>query len=165
MGAGKSYIGSRLAESFKMPFSDLDAVIEAGEEKSIADIFDEFGEAHFRALERKYLHNFSLSERHMIATGGGAPCFFDNMDWMNRHGVTIYLKTKPELLAQRLYAEKNHRPLLAQLDDQSLLAFIRDKIEERSEFYEQASVIVEQNTNDENIIEDLFKNFSSITGH
>jgi shikimate kinase len=165
MGSGKSYIGKKLSERMSMPFSDLDDIIEKGEDTKISAIFETSGEKQFRLLEKKYLHTYAMIDHALIATGGGTPCFFDNMEWMNKHGVTIYLKASSKLLAQRLLAERSHRPLLSNLNDQSLLDFIRIKLEERASYYEQASVIVEQTKNDETIIEELYQNFSSITGH
>lgn len=146
MGAGKSYLGKALADLLEWDFLDLDGFLETEESRSISNIFEEDGETHFRLLEQKYLkqtHNF---HNYILATGGGAPCFFDNMDWMNQQGLTIYLDTPPSILASRLKMEKNHRPLLAQKSDAELLEFIEAKLSSREQFYRQAKVHFEIQT-------------------
>lgn len=165
MGAGKSYIGKRLAERMQVPFCDLDRLIEKKEGQTIPQIFENRGEAHFRELEKQYLHSFEKAEQQIVATGGGTPCFFDNMEYMKQRGVTIYLKASPALLTQRLLHEKSHRPLIASLSESEVLDFIKRKLSERSMYYEQAAVIAELKSDGLEILDELFTNFNRITGH
>lgn len=150
MGCGKSYIGKQLAQSLGWDFIDMDDFLEAKEGISISQIFAEGGESLFRELERNYLHATYDFENTVVATGGGAPCFFDNVDWMNDHGTTIYLKTPVSILADRLKSETNHRPLLARKTESQLKDFISSKLNERNPFYQQAQHIFEYKTGKEN---------------
>ena len=113
MGSGKSLIGKKLAEKLQFKFLDLDTAIEEYAGKSVAEIFVEKGEAAFREMEQKMVRQTDKLQNTIIATGGGTPCFYENMDWMNKHGLTIFLEVSPEILAQRLKGEKQKRPLLA----------------------------------------------------
>lgn len=140
MGSGKSYLGERLAVRLGCPFVDLDRLIEAGEGKIIAEIFAELGEAAFRDLERHYLHTLENQAPAVVATGGGTPCFFDNMDWMNAHGTTVFLETPVETLFERLRHERAARPLLAGLSEAELCLFIEKKLGEREVWYRRARV-------------------------
>jgi len=150
MGCGKSYLGKQLAQSLGWDFLDMDDFLEANEGLSISQIFAEGGETLFRQLERNYLQATYDFENTVVATGGGAPCFFDNVDWMNTHGLTIYLKTPVSILVDRLKSETNHRPLLAGKTDMELSDFIKTKLAERSPFYQQAQYIFKYKTGKEN---------------
>lgn len=145
MGSGKSHIGKGLATLLNMEYCDLDVKIEEKAALSISNIFEQFGQEHFRLIEQTVLHETLSIENAVISTGGGAPCFFDNIDWMNTQGLTIYLKTPAELLAERLRSEMEHRPLLAHLSENELIQFIQEKVESRRQFYEQAQIIWPQN--------------------
>ncbi len=137
MGCGKTYWGKRLAERLKVPFLDMDTYIEVQEGRTVADIFSAEGEMAFRALERDYLRNLPIDQG-VIATGGGLPCFFDNMAWMNEHGRTIFLDTPVDLLARRLAPGRAHRPLIRDLSEAELPAFIEARLNARLPFYTQA---------------------------
>ncbi|MFT5385439.1 MAG: shikimate kinase [Saprospiraceae bacterium] len=165
MGSGKSHTGKALAARMDCPFFDLDEYIEEKLSMSISAIFDQKGEDYFRIEERKCLRDFGVLGKAVIATGGGTSCFFDNMEWMKLHGVTVYLKASPSVLALRLENEKSKRPLIADFTEEALLDFIINKLKERSPFYEQASVVFEQTSPDEDIMEELFKHYLNITGH
>lgn len=141
MGCGKSHLGQRLAAQLGRSFFDLDQVVEDGEGKSIPTIFAELGEPGFRALEQKYLHTIENQAPAVVATGGGTPCFFDNMVWMNAHGTTVYLETPVETLYERLRRDRAGRPLLAGLSDAELRIFIETKLKEREPWYRQAAVV------------------------
>jgi shikimate kinase len=141
MGCGKSTKAKQLAIRLSCDVIDLDAVMVSEEGKSIAEYFAENGEAAFRKLEHETLKNYPYPETSVIATGGGLPCFFDNMEWMNANGKTIYLKMTPPQLVSRLH-NREKRPLLKGMDDEQLLAFIETKLQERSVFYEQAQFVV-----------------------
>lgn len=156
MGCGKSYIGKGLAQKLGWKFLDMDDFLEANEGMSISQIFAEGGEKLFRTLERNYLHATYDFTQTIIATGGGAPCFFDNIDWMNKNGQTVYLKTPVSVLVNRLEKETAHRPLLAGKTTDVLNQFITNKLAERSPFYEQATTIFEYKTGLETAA-DLFK--------
>lgn len=155
MGCGKSYVGRPLAAKLGFQFVDVDDIIEHTEGVTIAQIFENKGETYFRQLESEILRGLGKWENIVIATGGGAACFHQNMDWMNEQGVSIYLKATPELLLSRLKTETHKRPLLAGRTDADLLNFIENKIAERSPFYEKASLIIEQVSDSENIVLDI----------
>ncbi len=159
MGCGKSTIGRQLAELLDFAFVDLDDYITEWQGKSIAEIFDTKGEKEFREIERDALGMLSGMVNTVIATGGGTPCFHDNLEWMQTTGMTIYLNTPTHLLAQRLKQETHHRPLLANLNDHELSDFIDKKIHERSSFYNQSEIIYQQTQNDMPVAEDLAELF------
>lgn len=135
MGVGKSYLGRELARLLGFAFTDLDDAIEAAAGMTVAAIFKEKGEAAFRQLEASCLRALGQQQRAVVATGGGTPCFHGNMAWMNDHGITVYFFASPALLAARLEAEKDERPLLAGLKPRELAAFIERKLEERDAYY------------------------------
>lgn len=137
MGAGKSYWGKRWAQATGFEFVELDNLIESTLGQPIAEVFATQGENFFREQE-SFLLKKCTQDNCIVATGGGAACFFDNMDWMNAHGTTLYLQASPQLLAERLAVEKAHRPLLQQISDASLESFIGHKLAEREPFYRLA---------------------------
>jgi len=141
MGAGKTTVGKELAERMKLSFIDLDHYIEARYHKTIARIFSEVGETSFRQIERNMLHEVGLFENVLISTGGGAPCFYDNMEYMNRMGATVYLKVSPDELAKRLELVKHTRPILKGLSGEALKEFVSENLEKRMIWYGQASVV------------------------
>ncbi len=144
MGSGKTAMGKLLAKTSNLHFIDLDAYIENKYRKTIAQIFEEEGEAAFREKERACLHEVADFEDVVISTGGGAPCFFDNMEFMNSRGETIYLKLQPEHLAQRLSSPKaNVRPLVKNKTGDELLQYITHLLSIREPFYLQSQRIVE----------------------
>lgn len=141
MGCGKSTKAKQLANRLNCPVIDLDAEIVEGEQKSIAEYFTENGEEAFRKLESETLKSFSYPENCVVATGGGLPCFFDNMDWMNANGKTVYLQMEPAQLVSRL-GKREKRPLIKDMDDEQLLNFIKMKLTERDPFYTKAQFTV-----------------------
>ena len=153
MGSGKSYWTKQLAKKYKTGGYDLDYLIEVKEEKTIAEIFTEDGEDYFRKTESTVLKWFDQKKTYVLATGGGAPCFFDNMAWMNKQGVTIWLDEPLTAIADRLAPEKEHRPLIAKLSDSELLAFLEKQRAERFPFYSAAQIHLQ----DETITPDSFK--------
>lgn len=150
MGSGKSYWTKRLAKKLGCGGYDLDYLVETNEEKTIAEIFEQDGEAYFRKSEAKILRWFAEKKTFVLATGGGTPCFHDNMAWMNKHGLTVWLDEPVEVLAQRLTPEKSHRPLLKDLSDGQLHDFLTAKREERVPFYAQAQYHLKGNITDSN---------------
>lgn len=143
MGTGKTTTGRHLAKELNLNFCDLDHYIENRYLKTISQIFAEQGEAEFRKIESAMLREVGLFEDVVVATGGGAPCFFDNMDYMNSVGTTIYLKASPEALAARVVGGKNKRPLLENKSNEELLQFITDNLERREPFYSKAQITFE----------------------
>lgn len=141
MGCGKSTKAKQLASRLNCAVVDLDAVIVAEQGKTIAEYFADHGEAAFRKLESDTLKNYDYPETCVVATGGGLPCFFDNMEWMNANGRTIYLQMTPPQLVSRLH-NREKRPLLKGMDDEQLLAFVEMKLAERNAFYTQAQLVV-----------------------
>ena len=138
MGAGKTTLGKAFARYMNIPFIDLDWYIEERLHKSIRELFIERGEASFRELERSMLHEVSEFEDVIVSTGGGTPCFFDNMDYMNRHGQTVFLDVHPDILFNRLRVATRQRPILQGKTDEELRSFIVEALDKRAPFYSQA---------------------------
>lgn len=138
MGAGKTTLGKAFARQLNVPFIDLDWYIEERFHKSIRELFTERGEASFRELERNMLHEVAEFEDVVISTGGGTPCFFDNMGYMNSRGSTVFLDVHPDVLFRRLKVATQQRPILQGKTDDELRAFIEEALEKRSPFYSQA---------------------------
>jgi shikimate kinase len=139
MGSGKSTLGKKLSELMNVSFIDLDNRIEESEGKSVSEIFKERGEEYFRNLEAEALRKTSRIRNAVIATGGGAPCFYDNMEWMNENGVTVYLKAEAGELYHRLLKERETRPLLAHLGDVALFDYIMSSLAHREPYYALAT--------------------------
>lgn len=135
MGSGKSYWSRLLAKKLKTGGYDLDFLIESHEERTISEIFEEEGEDYFRKTESKILRWFGEKKSFVLATGGGTPCFTDNMEWMNKQGVTIWIDEPVDVLTERLIPEKSHRPLIRDLSDKELTEFLVNKRKEREVFY------------------------------
>jgi shikimate kinase len=143
MGAGKTTLGKQLSNQMNLTFIDLDHHIEARYHRTINELFAENGEKAFRDVERRMLHEVSMFEDVLISTGGGAPCFFDNMEFMNSVGKTVYIKVSPPELANRLDMVHQTRPVLSGRRGNELLTFITESLEVRKPFYEQASITFE----------------------
>jgi shikimate kinase len=143
MGSGKTTLGRKLAARMQYEFIDLDHKLEQQVELSIAEYFSFFGEDSFRKKEAEVLKKTAYPENAVISTGGGLPCFFDNMDWMKANGKVVYLKLPPKTLADRLENGKEERPLLQDKHGEELIAFIEQKLGEREKFYAQANIIAD----------------------
>ncbi len=143
MGAGKTTIGKELAKDLGLPFYDLDWYIESRMRKKISEIFAERGEEGFRVIERNMLHEVAEFEDVVISCGGGTPCFFDNMEYMNENSDVIYLKATPEVLYNHLQMGKSVRPLIANKSKEELLDFIKEQLEYREQFYLKANHILD----------------------
>lgn len=142
MGCGKSTVGRKLAAKLGYHFMDTDSIIESIAEKSIAEIFETMGEQAFRNMEHELLKEIVKNNNIVVSTGGGMPCFNNNMEILNNSGATIYLKMSPESLAKRVSQSKQKRPLLANYTNEELLTVIKKKLAEREKFYNQAKIIV-----------------------
>ena len=138
MGAGKTTLGKAFARELHVPFIDLDWYIEERFHKSIPELFRERGEDGFRELERSMLHEVGEFEDVVISTGGGTPCFFDNMDYMNRQGQTVLLDVHPDILFRRLRVATQQRPILQGKTDDELRSFIVKALGEREPHYSKA---------------------------
>lgn len=143
MGSGKSTMGKQIAKGLNWRFIDLDDFIEAKMGKTITSIFNDEGEDVFRHLERETLEEMAHLDKVVVATGGGVPCFHDNMGFMNSHGRTVYLKLPPQELCQRLLPVRSTRPLIANKSDGELLDYIKEKLSEREPFYNQAHILAD----------------------
>lgn len=143
MASGKTTFGQFFAREEGLPFVDLDAAVEERAGCSIPDLFATRGEACFRELERQVLHELGDSDRDFVlATGGGTPCFFDNMDYMNSRGETLFLDTPLEVLVERLMRLRASRPLLSNVRDEELKAFVERHRASRLSFYMLAKRII-----------------------
>ena len=138
MGAGKTTVGKALAKELGVTFYDLDWYITSRMRKTIGQIFEERGEEGFRQIERSMLHEVAEFENVIISCGGGTPCFFDNIDYMNQQAPVVYLKADPEVLYKHLAMSKNDRPLLRGKSQEELIVFIREQLEKREPFYTKA---------------------------
>ena len=149
MGAGKTTVGKALAKELHMPFYDLDWYIESRMHKTVKASFDERGEAGFRKIEHNMLHEVAEFEDIIISCGGGTPCFFDNIDYMNRQGETVYLKATPEVLYGHLKMGKTIRPLLLNKTADEVQVFIREQLAQREPYYSKAKYVLDVNLLDD----------------
>lgn len=143
MGSGKSTVGRRLASNLKWSFVDLDEKIESTEGMNIPAIFSQKGESVFREMESKALRDLESETRIVISTGGGTPCFGNNMELMLESGLTIYLKMTPSSLKRRLVKSTEGRPLLKDIDKKDLEGFIAAKLAGREKWYSRAEIIAD----------------------
>lgn len=144
MGSGKTHWGKVLASRMNLPFFDLDDIISTSENKLVAEIFSTSGEEYFRLKEKETLE--ALIDDHssmVLSCGGGTPCFFNNIDTMKKYGVVVWLNTHVDVLLQRLMKEKQRRPLIRNIPDGELRNFIVRKLNERKMYYEQADVVLD----------------------
>lgn len=138
MGSGKSTVGKKLGNQLGRSFIDLDTLIENKYRISIPDLFSRFDEAAFRKVEHETLKETLKLQNHVIATGGGTPCFYDNIDLINVHGTSVYLKLHPQSLYQRLLTSRKKRPLIAENPEDKIQEYIEAKLAEREFYYQQA---------------------------
>lgn len=142
MGSGKSTAGRKLARKLQLDFYDLDDLIEQERGMSISDYFEKYGEENFRLLERKILRQTFEKNKVLISTGGGTPCFFDNIEAINRNGVSVYLDADIPLIVSRLKNEKAKRPLIKNKREDELHDALSELLNKREKFYRQAQIIV-----------------------
>jgi shikimate kinase len=153
MGSGKSHWGSLLSKRLNIPFYDLDAVIEEKEGRSVAEVFDEKGEEHFRYREKEVLEELIAENPDMILScGGGTPCFFNNISSMKEKGLVVWLNTSLDVLLSRLLKQKVSRPLIREINDGELADYITRKLASRRIYYSQAHLVVAE----ESLTEDTF---------
>jgi len=157
MGSGKSFYAKGLSEYLHVPFVDLDQFIEEEQAISISEIFEKMGESAFRTIESIAIKQVykDLVDRTtetqqkndilgVISCGGGTPCFNGNMDWMNEHGLTVWINPAEEIIWERLIKEPQTRPLVASLTEDALKEFIHQKLLERKPYYEKAQSVINQ---------------------
>ena len=142
MGAGKSSIGRLLSAHLNIPFFDQDQVIESLSGSSVSTLFSDRGETWFREYEAAVIRNFDYPENFVFSTGGGCPCYHDNMTWINLHGQSIYLSAEAEVLVSRLRSTKDSRPLISSLPAANFEKQIADRLALREPFYQMAAKTV-----------------------
>ena len=140
MGVGKTTIGKLLSKELDVEFIDLDKYIENRYRKTIQEIFAQKGEAKFRIIEREMLREVATFQDVLISTGGGTPCFFNNMDVMNQLGVTVFIKASVDQLMSRLLASKNVRPIIHNKTPEELKEFVTKHLAEREVYYSKAKL-------------------------
>ena len=158
MGSGKSHWGRIWAGKNLLTFYDLDEQIEKTVGDSIATIFEKKGEENFREMERYVLRKFDVKNNFVMACGGGTPCFFEHIQWMNEQGITIYLQASPAEILEKIMNETEERPLLKKLNSSELLFFIEQKLKERTPFYQQAKHILDTNALTITSLSEILKN-------
>ena len=158
MGSGKSFWGKLLSEKLKVPFFDLDEKIAEDAGQSINEIFEMQGEEYFRVKEKEVLHLLTESHKTFVMScGGGTPCFYNNIDYLKKSGIVIWLSISTETIFNRLKKEKEERPLISEFSDNELKAFIIKKYSSRKIYYRQATIVVnEEQMSLDNIMNSLF---------
>jgi shikimate kinase len=159
LGSGKSFLGRALASEAALPFIDLDEAIEKAEGRTVPEIFSKEGEEYFREIEARVLRTQSKQPQFVMATGGGAPCFHGNMQFMNETGVTVFIDTPVSSIVQRMdKTQKAQRPLLASTPDEQLEALLNSMLSKRITFYSQAKLILNHQS-----VPELFKKIKSFS--
>lgn len=159
MYSGKTTIGRKLAECLDTRFVDLDQIFEEHYHTSIPLFFNRYSEDAFRKLEQLMLHSTHTLNHVVISTGGGTPCFFDNMEWINAHGISVYLNVGIETIIHRAQRSKKQRPILANKNSQELHDFIQAQLSQRLPYYSQAKIIFPADDPD---IQALVKNIGTL---
>lgn len=157
MGSGKSHNGKKLARTLKYKFIDLDHYLEKKADLTITQIFERYGEEYFRTLEQECLHEMADRDNIVVATGGGAPCYFDNMDWMNQRGITIFLQPSVNILVDRLLPGTNYRPLLKGKSTLELRYYITEKLKERLPFYSKAQHTISISRHNQKVVNEILE--------
>jgi shikimate kinase len=162
MGSGKTTAGEKLSSLLKWSFIDLDKSIEEQTGKTVSEIFSQKGEACFRDIETQLLKSLDYKSNTVVSTGGGTPCYSNNMDHMLNTGLTIYLKLTPQQLKSRLSGSQGDRPLITSLGELDLLSFIEEKLADREKWYNRSDIIIEGIDLDINLLFSLVKSRLSI---
>ena len=163
MGAGKTTAAKRLANRLGWDVADTDAMFEAKYRISIDDFFQKYDEPLYRKLEADILKNTDNLSNTVISTGGGTACYFDNMEWMNQHGLTVFMRISPESVVDRVIHSHHKRPLVRGKSEEELLDFVSRHYAERLPFYEQACITVKsENLDLDNLIGLIGNNVNAI---
>jgi shikimate kinase len=145
MGSGKTHWGQLLSNKLQLPFYDLDTIVTEKEGKSISDIFSEKGEEYFRYKEKESLEELvNDHDQFILSSGGGTPCFFNNIEFMKKNGKVVWLNTSVDVLKQRLVKERQSRPMISDVGEKELKSYIIRKLGERKMYYEQADLMVNE---------------------
>ncbi|MCD4770035.1 MAG: shikimate kinase [Bacteroidales bacterium] len=143
MGSGKTTVARKVATQLGWDLADLDKLIETKTGLSVEDIFRDKGEQFFRKIEAEALRNIDNTRNNVVACGGGTPCFYDNMDYMNKTGFTIYLKMSAGAIKNRLGESGSVRPLIKDMSDGELLGYINKTVKQREKWYSRAAVVTD----------------------
>jgi shikimate kinase len=138
---GKTFLGKKLALENNRPFFDLDTIIESVYNKTIAAIFNEYGEKYFRKIEAETLRNYSFPDNAVIALGGGTPCFLNNLEWIQKQGTTVYIETNIDNITERIISQNNTRPLFNNFSPDEIKSALARLLQQREQFYKQADKI------------------------
>ena len=158
MGSGKSSALKQLGKLLSWETYDLDRLFEERYKISVQDFFHKYDETAFRKLESQLLKEIVNYENAIIATGGGTPCFYDNMEWMNANGTTIFIKVSPKTAVNRLIDSKKKRPLIEGKSEQELLEYVEQHYGERMPFYEKAHITIKgENLDFKDLLDDIIK--------
>jgi len=142
MGSGKTTMGKKIAKKLNIPFIDLDSEIEKKYNLSILKIFQDFGEAKFRDMEFHYIRSLINKSNFVLSTGGGTPCYKNNISFLNELGITCYLNRPIKELSNRLHKSKKKRPLIEGLDNDELIYFISEEMKVREQYYRKSQLIL-----------------------
>lgn len=162
MGSGKSTLGHELAKVLGIQWTDLDDVFELKYKISIPDFFEKYGENAFRELEHKVLTDISVIPDMVVSTGGGTPCFHDNMKLMNQTGLTIYLSATPELIVSRIESLARKRPVFQLIKGNDALQNIELHLKTRVMFYEQSKIKIDAENPDSGELKKMILDYFSI---
>ena len=159
MSSGKTHRGKLISLKLNIPFFDLDEQIETAEGRPISEIFSQHGEEYFRRKEKEVLHIISEShDTFLMSCGGGTPCYYNNIDYMNKSGTTVWISSSIDTMHQRLLKDRQKRPVLSGLSDEQLRGYIIKKFSDRKIYYEQAAIIIdEEKVSDEDFIQQLLR--------
>jgi shikimate kinase len=155
MGTGKTHWGRIWAARHHYSFIDLDELIEQEEQQSIADIFEKKGEDYFRQKEAIMLRSLEQYSNVIISCGGGTPCFFDNISWMNTRGISVFLEASPAYILKNILLHEGKRPLIKKLNEAELLFYIEQKLKERTPHYSKALLTLDAENITERTIDSL----------
>ena len=154
MGAGKTTAARRLAQRLGWGVADTDALFEEKYKISVNDFFNKYDEPLYRKLESEVLKSTESLENVVVSTGGGTACYFDNMEWMNQHGLTVFLRISPQAAVDRVIHSRHKRPLVEGKTEEELTEFVQRHYTSRLHYYEQAQITVKAEDLDlENLIE------------
>lgn len=142
MGAGKSSLAKKLASKLGWSAFDLDDIFEEKYKISVGDFFDKYDESLFRKFESTLLKETSGLDKAVIATGGGTPCFYDNMEWMNANGTTVFVNISTKTAVNRILSSKKKRPLVLGKTEEELFLYVEKHYSDRLPYYNKAQVTI-----------------------
>lgn len=155
MYSGKTTVGRKIARKLNFDFRDIDNAFEEKYKISVVDFFMKYGETLFRKIEHDLLIELLSLEKTIISTGGGTPCYYNNMEIINKNGFSLYLKMSIKSIISRMNQSKKRRPVLEQLKNGSVEGFVTNQLLEREKYYNQANQVVKAESADINHIINL----------